>query len=166
MKWAERQLEELRKPAAQRAAPQLQEDGNEEQALADRAGKLSDKARDQGSLPGSALAPLEGAEQSARDAARALKRGDADKALEHQREAQRQLEAAKDALGRDEEGDDPPSGDPSNGRQPSNSHLDIPKADAHKGPEEFRRRVIKGLAQPGPSRNKDAVGRYAEGLLR
>ena len=43
---------------------------------------------------------------------------------------------------------------------------DIPKADAHKGPEEFRKRVIKGLGQPSGGRLKDAVKRYAEGLLR
>jgi hypothetical protein len=50
-------------------------------------------------------------------------------------------------------------------RDPSLDHADIPKADQHKGPEEFRRRVIKGLGQPS-GRHKDAVRRYAEGLLR
>ena len=48
----------------------------------------------------------------------------------------------------------------------SNDHADIPKADAHKGPEEFRRRVIKGLGQPSSGRHKEAIRRYAEGLLR
>ena len=43
---------------------------------------------------------------------------------------------------------------------------DIPKAEAHKGPEEFRRRVTKGLSEPASGRLKDAVRRYAEGLLR
>jgi len=51
-------------------------------------------------------------------------------------------------------------------RNVSQDHADIPKADAHKGPEEFRKRVIKGLGQPSGGRLKDAVKRYAEGLLR
>jgi hypothetical protein len=167
VKWAEKKLEEMRKRAAQRAAGELSKDGDEENELADRAKKLADKARDVGSLPNGSLSPLEGAAESARDAARALKRGDADKALDHQREAQRQLEAAKDALGHEQDDTDPNNaGDPGDGRKPNNGHAAIPQADAHKGPEEFRRRVIKGLAQPGPTRNKDAVERYAEGLLR
>ena len=55
---------------------------------------------------------------------------------------------------------------PPDGQRPSRQHTDIPKADAHKGPEEFRKRVIKGLGQPSGGRFKDAVKRYAEGLLR
>ena len=43
---------------------------------------------------------------------------------------------------------------------------DIPTADQHKGPEEFRKRVLKGLAEPASSKHKDAITRYAEGLLR
>ena len=35
-----------------------------------------------------------------------------------------------------------------------------------KGPEEFRRRVVRGLGQPASGALKDAVHRYAEGLLR
>lgn len=168
LRWAEQRLEEMRKRAAQRASGELQKAGDEEYGLADRAGKLGNRAREQGSLPDSALQSLDAAEQSARDAASALKRGDADRALEHQREAQRALEAAREAIGREQDdGDDgQPMGDPENGRARSNGHADIPKADAHKGPEEFRRRVIKGLGQPGPSRHRDAVERYAEGLLR
>lgn len=48
----------------------------------------------------------------------------------------------------------------------SRDHTEIPKADAHKGPEEFRKRVIKGLGQPTGGKYKEAVKRYAEGLLR
>lgn len=42
----------------------------------------------------------------------------------------------------------------------------IPNAREHKGPEEFRRRVVRGLGQPASGALKDAVHRYAEGLLR
>lgn len=69
---------------------------------------------------------------------------------------------AKDALG-DGEGE---RGGEDGERGLSQDHAEIPKADAHKGPEEFRKRVIKGLGQPSGGRLKDAVKRYAEGLLR
>ena len=71
---------------------------------------------------------------------------------------------AKDAVG-EGEGDGERQGDEGD-RNPAEDHADIPKADAHKGPEEFRKRVIKGLGQPSGGRLKDAVKRYAEGLLR
>ena len=48
----------------------------------------------------------------------------------------------------------------------SREKTEIPNADAHKGPEDFRRRVTQGLSQPASGRLKDAVRRYAEGLLR
>jgi len=164
LKWAEDKLEEMRKKAAQRAAPELRESGEGESKLADRANDVRKKGRDQ-ELPPAALDALRDAEQAAREAARALEQGEADKGLAKQREAQQKLEQAKDALG--EEGGEDDGGDKSGeGRRNSNEHTDIPKADAHKGPEEFRKRVIKGLGQPSGGKYKDAVKRYAEGLLR
>ena len=163
VKWAEQQLEALRKKAAERASKQLSQQGDEEEGMADRASKLGEKGRDTAGLPQPALESLDDAEKAARQAAQALKRGDAERAMEHQREAQRKLEMAKQALGEGQEegqkseGDDGPA---------ALDHADIPKADAHKGPEEFRKRVIKGLGQPSSGRLKDAVRRYAEGLLR
>jgi hypothetical protein len=71
---------------------------------------------------------------------------------------------AKQQLG-EGEGDDNKGADGEDG-PPSRDHADIPKADAHKGPEEFRRRVVKGLGQPSGGKLRDAVRRYAEGLLR
>jgi hypothetical protein len=45
--------------------------------------------------------------------------------------------------------------------------LDIPKAEDHKGPEAFRKRVLEGLAGSTSSQKlKDAVRRYAEGLVQ
>ncbi|MDB4934226.1 MAG: hypothetical protein JWP87_1198 [Labilithrix sp.] len=162
LKWAEDKLEEMRKKAAQRAAPELKEHGDTEGKLAEKARDIAKKGRDQEALPPSALEALRGAEQAARDAANALKQGDAEKGLQHQREAQQKLEQAKDALG-DGEGE---RGGEDGERSLSQDHAEIPKADAHKGPEEFRKRVIKGLGQPSSGRLKDAVKRYAEGLLR
>ena len=162
LKWAEDKLEEMRKKAAQRAGPELREHGDTEGKLAERARDIAKKGGDQEALPPAALQALHDAEQAAREAANALKQGDAEKGLQRQREAQQKLEQAKDALGDGEPEHNGEDGD----RSPSQDHADIPKADAHKGPEEFRKRVIKGLGQPSGGRLKDAVKRYAEGLLR
>ncbi|HVJ90821.1 MAG TPA: hypothetical protein VM580_13540, partial [Labilithrix sp.] len=135
-----------------------------EAKLGERARELAKKGRDQEALPPAALDALRGAEQAAHEAARALREGDADEGLRKQAEAQQKLEMARDALG-DSDGDrESPSGE--GDRNASRDHADIPKADAHKGPEEFRKRVIKGLGQPSSGKYKDAVKRYAEGLLR
>jgi hypothetical protein len=47
------------------------------------------------------------------------------------------------------------------------SHVDIPTENGKgKSADQFRRRVLKGLSQAAAGRQKDAVRRYAEGLLR
>ena len=167
VKWAEDKLAELRKKAGQRAAPELREDGDTEGKLGERARDLARKGRDQ-DLPQGALDALRDAEDDAREASQALKEGDSERGLKKQREAQQKLEQARDALndGVNEgegEGNGRNEGD---GHDPAKDHADIPKADAHKGPEEFRKRVIKGLGQPSGGKYRDAVKRYAEGLLR
>ncbi len=160
--WAEQKLEELRKKAAERAGGQLSAQGEEESKMAERARQLEDKGRDRGALPTPALDALDEAERKARDAAQSLKRGDPERALKEQQEAQRQLEMAREALGGGNDGQGGEGGD----RELSHDRTDIPKADAHKGPEQFRQRVIQGLGQPASGRHKDAIRRYAEGLLR
>lgn len=162
LKWAEDKLEEMRKKAAQRANPELREHGDTEGKLADKARDIAKKGGDQDAPP-AALEALRAAEQAAREAAQALKQGDAERGLQHQRDAQQKLEQAREALG-DQDGDRGGEGD--DGQRDNSGRADIPKADAHKGPEEFRKRVIKGLGQPSGGRLKDAVKRYAEGLLR
>jgi hypothetical protein len=165
VKWAEEKLQSLRKQAAERKAGELSSDGDDEQKLAERARELGDKGQGQQALPDPALEALGSAAAAARDAANSLRRGDADKALEQQREAQRQLEMAKDALGNESEKGEPDHGE-GDGSQLNAGHAAIPKADEHKGPEEFRRRVMRGLGQAMSGRQKDAVRRYADGLLR
>lgn len=164
VKWVEDKLEQLRKRAAERKAGELSNHGDEEQRLAERAQKLAENGRGQQALPEPALEALAGAEKSAREAASSLHRGEADKALAEQRDAQRQLEMAKEALGENNQGDKD-HGDGSE-REPENGHAEIPKAEAHKGPDEFRRRVIHGLGQGTGGAQKDAIRRYADGLLR
>ncbi|MBS2016645.1 MAG: DUF4175 family protein [Deltaproteobacteria bacterium] len=162
LKWAEDKLEEMRKRAAQRANPELREHGDTEGKLADKARDIAKKGREQDAPP-AALEALRAAEQAAREAANSLKQGDAEKGLQHQRDAQQKLEMAREALG-DQDGER--GGEGEDGPRDNSGRADIPKADAHKGPEEFRKRVIKGLGQPSGGRLKDAVKRYAEGLLR
>ncbi len=167
VKWAEQKLAELRKKASERASGDLQKGGQEEDKLADRARELSQKGREQGSMPAPALESLDAAEKAAREAARALQRGDGDKGLEKQQEAQRNLEQAKSQLGSEDEGDDDGEGKgDGDGKNPSLDRTDIPDASSHKGPEDFRRRVIQGLGQPSTGKERDAIKRYAEGLLR
>jgi hypothetical protein len=168
VKWAEEKLQSLRKQAAERKAGELASDGDEEQKLGERARELGDKGQGaQGgeALPDSALEALGSAAASAREAAASLRRGDADKALEQQREAQRQLDMAKEAVGNESERAEPDRGE-GEGTDLSRGHAAIPKADEHKGPEEFRRRVMRGLGQAMSGRQRDAVRRYADGLLR
>ncbi|HEX7667346.1 MAG TPA: DUF4175 domain-containing protein, partial [Polyangiaceae bacterium] len=168
VKWAEQKLAELRKKASERAAGDLQKNGQEEDKLADRARELGQKGREQGSMPAPALESLEAAEKAAREAARALQRGDGDKGLEKQQEAQRNFDQARSQLGNEDEGDDDGEGKngDGDGKNPSLDKTDIPDANAHKGPEEFRRRVIQGLGQQSTGKERDAIKRYAEGLLR
>lgn len=165
-KWAEAQLDLMRRHAADRASKQLEEGGDDEGKLADRARELADRGREQGSLPQEAIESIDDAARAARQAADALRRGDADKGLEHQREAQRDLEQASEGLHGD---DDQGGGTAREGKQdgkPGTDEIDIPQAAEHKGPEDFRRRVVRGLGQAGGNGLKDAVRRYAEGLLR
>jgi hypothetical protein len=163
-KWMAEELRELRKRAAERARDQLQSGGEEEGRLADRAHELGQRGRDKGALPQQAIDSIEDAERAARQAADALKQGDADKGLERQREAQRQLEAAREQMHGEDEGQGSPSSSGTEGKRPSPDHVDVPND--HKGPEEFRRRVVRGLGQAASGSLKDAVQRYAEGLLR
>jgi len=168
-KWAEGQLGQTRRRAAERARKPLEQGGEDEGKLAERARDLADRGRDRGSLPQQAVESIDDAERAARQAADALKKGDAERGLERQREAQRNLEAAREQLRSDdedatgnqgagrEEGRDPHAGQ---------SRVDVPKAGEHKGPEEFRRRVVRGLGQPASGSLREAVRRYAEGLLR
>ena len=164
-KWAEQELRDMRKQAAERARQQLEQGGEEEDKMSERARDLGQKSHDSDSLPEQAVESIRDAERAARQAAQALKQGDADTGLERQREAQRDLEAARQQLEGDSEAREPQAED-GDSSKPSRAPVAIPNAKEHKGPEEFRRRVVRGLGQPASGTLKDAVRRYAEGLLR
>jgi hypothetical protein len=162
LKSTQRILDELKKRAEQRATPELGKHAENEGKLGDRMKDLADKSKDR-SIPEQATRDLESASDAAKQAQNAFRQGDLKRGKERQHEAQRKLEDAQKSFGdNDEQG----KSDGDDGRQQNGEHTDIPTADAHKGPEEFRRRVLKGLAMPAPSKQQDAIHRYAEGLLK
>lgn len=166
-KWVEQKLEEMQKRAVERARRDLEAGGEEEGKLADRARELAHRGRERGPLPQEAVESIDDAQRAARQAAEALRRGEAETGLRHQHEAQRHLEAANDLLQGDEQAkDSTPSGPAGGNARSTPSGTDVPSASKHKGPEEFRKRVVRGLGQPASGGLKDAVRRYAEGLLR
>lgn len=160
--WAEEALEKLRKAASERAKGDLQKQGKGEQKLADKARELGKKgeAGDR-ALPQEMLDRLEDAERAMRDAEKALREGDGEKGLKLQWDAQRFLEMARGE--RDDANNDPR--DKEDGKKLSGK-TEIPTKDAHKGPEEFRKRVLKGLSGSSDPLLREAVKRYAEGLLK
>jgi Domain of unknown function (DUF4175) len=167
-RWAEQATAEMRKRAAARARQQLDEGGDEEGKLADRARDIAERARERGSLPQQAVESIEDAERAARQAAEALKEGNAEKAIDRQREAQRALESASQRLrgDDDEQGDSPPQGGQDGAGARSSGGPTIVPGAGGRGPEDFRRRVLRGLGASANGGLKDAVRRYAEGLLR
>ncbi|MGH7271009.1 MAG: hypothetical protein ACREJ3_11315, partial [Polyangiaceae bacterium] len=163
--WVEQRLRQIREAAAGRALPELEQGGEEEGRLADRAHSLSEKGQTQGVFPERAADLIGDAERAARQAADAFKRGDAQEGLGAQAQAQRDLEAARQQMRGEEDEAQGSSSSGDGGKSPTGGEaVDIPGN--HKGPEEFRRRVLRGLGSPGGDSLKDAVKRYAEGLLR
>jgi hypothetical protein len=169
-KWAEDALRRMRQLAAERARKQLEQGGEDEGKLADRARELAQRARDKGSLPEKAVESISDAERAAREAAQLLKQGEGDRGLDRQRAAQRDLERASQELGSQEEesegGSDRGQVDDTSRSAPRPGRAPVPGSKAHQGPDEFRQRVVRGLGQASSGSLRDAVHRYAEGLLR
>lgn len=160
-RWSADQKKEQSQKAAARArsSGELGKRADEEGKLADRM-KNARKSGEGKALPDQANDALAQAEAAARRAQKALEKGDPNEAEAAQKEAQAALEAAQKALGND--GKSPKSPNERDGDGTIAGHADIPGKEAHKGPEDFRRRVLEGLA----GGRSDAVKRYAEGLLR
>jgi hypothetical protein len=167
VRWAEEALSKMRKAMKDRA--KLGEAAEREQRMADRAKGIEQRGR--GSLPEPSTDAIRRAGGEMKEAQRALEKGDADRGLEHQREAQRLLESAQQQRDQEDQGEGKPGekkragadregGDEAGGKAP------IPKADEHRGPDEFRRRVVEGLAKGQSAGLRPAIQRYAERLLR
>jgi hypothetical protein len=174
VKWAERNLDRLRQAASARAAEDLKKTSPRENKLADRTKSIANEGRGgAGALPGQTLDLLQGAESAMRDAAHALGGAEGDRALERLKEAQRMLEMARSNDEGEQPNDESAADDKkkgNNGHEGNGNDFDhraaIPKAEDYKGPEAFRRRVLEGLGGAADPRLRDAVKRYAEGLLR
>lgn len=162
--WAEDALEKLRRAASERAKGDLQKHGKGESKLAEKARELGKKGEDgDGSMPQEMLDRLEDAERAMREAEKALREGDGEKGLKLQWDAQRFLEMARGE--REDGGDRSGQHDRDDGKDPKGK-TEIPNKDAHKGPEAFRKRVLEGLGKSSDPRMREAVKRYAEGLLK
>lgn len=162
--WAEDALEKLRRASSANAKADLEKASKAEQRLAERARDLGKKGESgDRSLPQDMLDRLNDAEQSMHDAEKALKEGDGDRGTRHQKEAQRLLEMARDQQSDDESDSEGPRD--GQGKRPA-KRAEIPDKDKHKGPEDFRRRVVEGLGGSADPLLREAVKRYAEGLLK
>lgn len=160
----ERALEAAKSASKERAKEALRDIGKNEQRLAERTGDLKRRGeRGDSSMPEDVLEKLREAEETMRDAQRALEAGDVDRGKDKQREAQRLLEMAR----RDE---DPRQEGEERGEDGGDKRMaqetDVPDKDGHKGPEAFRKRVLEGLGDTSDARLREAIKRYAEGLLR
>jgi hypothetical protein len=163
--WLEDAMQRMRQAAQERAKGDLGQSGDDEQKLAERAERLGQKGQEgESSMPEETLERIEEAMRSMRDAEKSLKDGQGDKGLEQQQRAQRALEMAQNP--ESEEGERDPQTRDGDGAKPAKRDTEIPDKDKHKGPEQFRQRVLKGLAAASDPALKKAVKRYAEGLLR
>src|SRR5262249_55408676 len=146
-----------------RAQNDLRRLGKDELRLAEKARELAKKGEGgDRSMPQEMLDRLNDAEQAMRDAQRSLGQGEGENGLRRQSDAQRLLEMARGD--RDETDRDESHGEPE-GKQPKGK-AEIPGKDKHKGPDEFRKRVIQGLGGSSDPLLREAVKRYAEGLLK
>jgi hypothetical protein len=161
--WAEDALEKLRRASSASAKADLEKASKSEQRLAERARDLGKKGESgDRALPQDMLDRLSEAEQSMHDAEKALQEGDGDRGSRHQQEAQRLLEMARDQQSEEGEGEGHRE---SASKQPA-KRTEIPDKNKHRSPEDFRRRVIEGLGGSSDPLLREAVKRYAEGLLK
>ncbi|EYF06227.1 DUF4175 family protein [Chondromyces apiculatus] len=161
--WAEEALQRLRQAQSEQAREALERSSQREKGLAERARDLQRKG-EQGdsSMPEEMLERLSEAEQAMREAEQALREGDGERGLQRQREAQRLLEMSQEPQ---DESQSEAQRESSDGKRMAKD-ADVPGKDKHQAPEEFRKRVLEGLGKPSDPRLREAVRRYAEGLLK
>jgi hypothetical protein len=171
--WVEEQLKKARDAAGQRAKEALERSAKREQELAERAQNLSGRgSHGEAALPGDVSESLDRAEGLMRDAARELQNGRGERGAELQREAQRWLDQQDDE---DKRQNEPEKGDTETQQHTGDSSSDkgsmrqdagVPGRDKNQRAEDFRQRVLRGLARDKGGRLGPAVKRYAEGLLK
>ncbi len=171
VRWAEQQLERLRKGAEARSKQALQGGGDREQELARRAGNLGSRGLvGETALPQDMLENIQRAESLMRDAARELSAGNGKKGIEMQRKAQRWLERSTPGQTESEPQESDtgksPTGKSSGGKGQMSTEGTVPGGDRKNRAEDFRKRVLRGLGKGSDGKLSPAVRRYAEALLR
>lgn len=164
--WADEQASKATRQTAERAGNQVQQAAGDEGDMAERAAELGHKSRESGALPDEATDAIDEASREAREAADALKHGDVERGVDRQRAVQRDLEAASERLGDDSEGSSAQDGTSESSKR-AGGPVDIPTQDkATPSQEDLRRRILHGLTSGANGAWRDAVERYARGLLR
>jgi hypothetical protein len=172
--WVEELLKKARERESARAKEALERSGKREQELAERAQNISGRgSHGEAALPGEVADALDRAEGLMREAAQQLERGNGERALELQREAQRLLDQNDDDAKNDEPkdgGKDAEQASPKDGHDTERGSMaqdaGVPGRGKNQKAEEFRRRVLEGLSRDKGGKLGPAVKRYAEGLLK
>jgi hypothetical protein len=163
LQWATEQRDAWQKLKEQAAKGALSEVSKSEMELGERARRLSSEGAEKAQLPEQARQKLAEAEELMRQAAQHLNSGRGQAGLNLQRQAQRLLEDSQ--TGQTSEPPGQRSGQKQGGRS-SGFGGEIPAEDRKRQAEDFRRRVLEGLAKSEGGKLGPAVKRYAEGLLR
>lgn len=164
LEWATRQRSEWRARKEQAAREALQEVARLEEELGERARRLAAEGQQaEHGLPTDAVQKLREAQELMRHAANQLGNGEGQQGLNLQRHAQRLLEQAQTGQTK---GPDNRRADTPHGGKAAGFGGQVPRDAEGSGAQDFRRRVLDGLARSGGGRLAPAVKRYAEGLLR
>lgn len=164
--WTEQALERMKRERAQSLEKDLNAAGDREDSLARRASNLSGRGEhSEAQLPEEVQESLERAESTMRQAARALRAGETDQAQTLQAEAQRLLEHASPGRTSDEQEQGQDRGNGGEDKGDPATQGNVPGVNKRHRSEDFRRRVLEGLAKERRGGLAPAVERYAEGLL-
>jgi hypothetical protein len=172
--WIEDLLQKAGERQSARAKEALERSGKREQELAERAQNISGRgSHGEAALPGEVADALDRAEGLMREAAQELSNGRGERALSLQREAQRLLDQQDDDSKNQQPKDEPQKDgeesrhDGKDGdRGDMSQEAEVPGRAKNQRAEEFRKRVLEGLARDKGGRLGPAVKRYAEGLLK
>jgi hypothetical protein len=173
--WIEELLQKAGERQSARAKEALERSSKRERDMAERAQNISGRgSHGEAALPGEVVEGLDRAEGLMREAAQELSAGQGERALSLQREAQRLLDQQDDDSSSQQPKDDPHADgeQPHGGRGKEGEHGDmsqdagVPGRAKNQRAEEFRKRVLEGLARDKGGKLGPAVKRYAEGLLK
>ncbi|HET9933956.1 MAG TPA: DUF4175 domain-containing protein, partial [Polyangiaceae bacterium] len=164
--WTEQALEKMKRERARALEKDLNSAADREDSLARRASNLSGRGEhSEAQLPEDVQESLERAESTMRQAARALRTGETDEAQNLQAEAQRLLEHASPGRTAEEQEQGDSRGGSGDDKGEPATQGNVPGVNKRRRSEDFRKRVLEGLARERRGALAPAVERYAEGLL-